>query len=204
MPAYSMPLSVHSKGTNYPTNSQYSVFPPECEDIASSTSSIPTSNNCKYSTTSSSYLNIYGDYESTGSAGDMNFQENMQDRLANSVDHSPLDRSLAIQAQTKLDAKHHELLELQRKAQARLAKTLERFQQGTRDTYEVRNDLEWTKEKVRSLKSKASRKHAKDYSKACARYPPPRTRGILCKCFFGSDDHISCVRQKGLAFGKVI
>jgi hypothetical protein len=49
----------------------------------------------------------------------------------------------------KLDAKYRKLLELQRKAQARLAKTLERFHQGTRDAYEVQNDLEWAQEKVK-------------------------------------------------------
>ena len=48
----------------------------------------------------------------------------------------------------KLNAKHRELLELQKKAQARLAKTRERFQEGLRDAREVREDLEWTQKKV--------------------------------------------------------
>ena len=47
-----------------------------------------------------------------------------------------------------LNAKHRELLELQAKAQARLAKTRARFAQGLEDAREVRNDLEWTQKKV--------------------------------------------------------
>jgi ElaB/YqjD/DUF883 family membrane-anchored ribosome-binding protein len=80
-----------------------------------------------------------------------------------------------MQAQTsgKMNAKHRELMELQKKAQARLAKTRERFQEGMRDAHEVRSDLEWTQKKVGSLKTKASRKHGKEYSKARARYPSP-------------------------------
>lgn len=48
-----------------------------------------------------------------------------------------------------LNAKHRELLELQKKAQARLAKTRERFQDGLRDAREVREDLEWTEKKIK-------------------------------------------------------
>lgn len=48
----------------------------------------------------------------------------------------------------KLNAKHRELLELQQQAQARLARTRERFQDGMRDAREVRGDLEWTQKKV--------------------------------------------------------
>lgn len=48
----------------------------------------------------------------------------------------------------KLNAKHRELLELQKKAQARLAKTRERFNEGYRDAQDVRADLEWTQKKV--------------------------------------------------------
>ncbi|KAK0673489.1 hypothetical protein QBC41DRAFT_126189 [Cercophora samala] len=47
-----------------------------------------------------------------------------------------------------LNAKHRELLELQAKAQARLAKTRARFAQGMEDAREVREDLEWTQRKV--------------------------------------------------------
>lgn len=47
-----------------------------------------------------------------------------------------------------LNAKHRELLELQAKAQERLARTRARFAQGLEDAREVRNDLEWTQKKV--------------------------------------------------------
>jgi hypothetical protein len=43
-----------------------------------------------------------------------------------------------------LNAKHHELLDLQKKAQARLAKTRARYAEGMAAAYEVRDDLEWT------------------------------------------------------------
>jgi len=47
-----------------------------------------------------------------------------------------------------LNAKQRELLDLQAKAQARLAKSRARFAQGLEDAREVRNDLEWTQKKV--------------------------------------------------------
>lgn len=99
--AYSMPLPV-PKGSHYPTYtySQYSVSPPECDDSVSSASGIPSYSNGGYSATSSSYAGGYGDYESTGSASGVDFQEYMQDRFTNSFDPIPLDRSMAMQAQT--------------------------------------------------------------------------------------------------------
>ncbi|KAK7432334.1 hypothetical protein QQZ08_001286 [Neonectria magnoliae] len=173
--AYSMPMPVPTKGSQYPTYSQYSVSPPECEDTVSSASGIASYSNGGYSATSNGYAAGYADYDSTASTSGVDFQEYMQDRFANSFDPIPLDRSMAMQAQTsgKLNAKHRELLELQKKAQARLAKTRERFQEGMRDAHEVRSDLEWTQKKVGSMKTKASRKHPKEFSKARARYPSP-------------------------------
>ncbi|CAM1509080.1 Fc.00g028190.m01.CDS01 [Cosmosporella sp. VM-42] len=174
--AYSMPLATPSKHhQQYPTYSQYSVSPPEYDDSVSSASGIPSYSNGGYSATSSSYAGGYGDYDSTHSAAGVDFQEYMQDRFATTFDPIPLDRSMAVQAQTsgKLNAKQRELMELQKKAQARLARTRERFQEGMRDAHEVRSDLEWTQKKVNSLKTKASRKHTKEYSKARARYPSP-------------------------------
>ena len=47
-----------------------------------------------------------------------------------------------------LNAKHREVLELQKKAQERLAKSRARFAQGLQDAREVRADLEWTQKKV--------------------------------------------------------
>ena len=55
---------------------------------------------------------------------------------------------LTFRSSGKLNAKHRELLELQAKAQARLAKTRERFTEGYRDAQDVRADLEWTQKKV--------------------------------------------------------
>ncbi|KAJ6441823.1 KxDL domain-containing protein [Purpureocillium lavendulum] len=174
--SYSMPMAVPSKGNQYPTYSQYSISPPECDDSISSASGVPSYSNSGYSATTASYIgSSSGDYDSTGSASGVDFQEYMQERFANSFNPIPLDRSMAVQAQSsgKLNAKHRELVELQKQAQARLARTRERFQEGMRDAREVRGDLEWTQKKVSSLQSKASRKHPKEYSKARARYPSP-------------------------------
>ena len=49
----------------------------------------------------------------------------------------------------QLNAKQQDLLELQKKAQARLAKTRARFAEGMADAREVRADLDWTQQKVR-------------------------------------------------------
>ncbi|KAH6606735.1 hypothetical protein Trco_005888 [Trichoderma cornu-damae] len=170
--AYSMPMAVPSKGNQYPTYSQYSISPPECDDTMSSASGVPSG----YSATSAGYIgSSSGDYESTGSASGVDFQEYMQDRFSNSFDPIPLDRSMAVQAQTsgKLNAKHRELLELQKQAQARLARTRERFSEGMRDAREVRNDLEWTQKKVSALNTKAARKHPMEHAKARQRFPSP-------------------------------
>ncbi|RDA87916.1 hypothetical protein CP532_1719 [Ophiocordyceps camponoti-leonardi (nom. inval.)] len=174
--SYSMPMAVPSKGNQYPTYSQYSMSPPECDDSYSSASGVGSYGNSGLSATSSGYMGCsVGDYDSTGSASGVDFQEYMQERFANSFNPIPLDRSMAVQAQTsgKLNAKHRELLELQKQAQARLAKTRERFNEGVRDAREVRGDLEWTQKKVSSLQTKAARKHPKEYAKARARYPSP-------------------------------
>lgn len=48
----------------------------------------------------------------------------------------------------KLNAKQREILELQAKAQARLAKSRARFAEGMQDAKEVKRDLEWTQKRV--------------------------------------------------------
>lgn len=48
----------------------------------------------------------------------------------------------------KLNAKQREIMELQAKAQARLAKTKARFAEGMNDAREVKRDLEWTSKRV--------------------------------------------------------
>ncbi|ROT42431.1 hypothetical protein SODALDRAFT_15046 [Sodiomyces alkalinus F11] len=174
---YSLPMPISSKGRERDySSSAYSVSPPEVDESVSSGTGPSYSQPSGYSVANSSYAGSQsGDFESAASASGVDLNEYMQDRFAQSFDPIPLDRNIAIQAQTsgKLNAKHRELLELQQKAQARLAKTRERFNEGYRDAQEVRADLEWTQKKVTSLKNKASRKHSKEYSKARARYPSP-------------------------------
>ncbi|KAI2617299.1 hypothetical protein GGS26DRAFT_596468 [Hypomontagnella submonticulosa] len=164
--------------------SNYSVSPSEEDDQrerdASVTSGVPsygmssTSNGASYATSYAS-----GEYcdgsQSGASASGVDFNEYMQNRFDDSFDPIPLDRSLARQAQTsgKLNNKHRELLEMQAAAQARLAKSRARFQQGLNDAREVHADLEWTSKKVSALKKKAEKKHAKEYQKARERYPSP-------------------------------
>ncbi|KIE02623.1 putative domain KxDL, partial [Metarhizium majus ARSEF 297] len=171
--SYAMPMAVPGKGNQYPTYTHYSMSPPECDDDMSSASGVPSYGNSGY-TGSTSYMGS-NDYDSANSASGIDFQEYMQERFANSFNPIPLDRSMAVQAQTsgKLNAKHRELMDLQKQAQARLAKTRERFQDGMRDAREVRGDLEWTQKKVSSLQAKASRKHPKEYRKARERHPSP-------------------------------
>ncbi|KAK5660726.1 hypothetical protein OQA88_12091 [Cercophora sp. LCS_1] len=167
-------------GSQYPYytsgESTYSVSPPEDLEASVSSESGVTSYGNSYSVTTSSYAgSSQGEYDSAGSASGIELNEYMQDRFADTFNPLPLDNCTVKQAQTSghLNAKHRELLELQAKAQARLAKSRARFAQGLEDAREVRNDLEWTQKKVTALKSKASKKHSKEYEKARARYPSP-------------------------------
>ncbi|KAI0837253.1 hypothetical protein F5Y06DRAFT_297582 [Hypoxylon sp. FL0890] len=161
--------------------STYSASPSEDEQRerdASVTSGIPSYGS---STNAASYATSYasGDYcdgsQSGASVSGVDFNDYMQNRFDESFDPIPLDRSLARQAQTsgKLNNKHRELLEMQAAAQARLARSRARFQQGLNDAREVHADLEWTSKKVSAMKKKAEKKHAKEYEKARERYPSP-------------------------------
>ncbi|KAL7624592.1 hypothetical protein AAE478_006159 [Parahypoxylon ruwenzoriense] len=163
------------------SGSNYSVSPPEDdqrERDASVTSGVPSYGN---SSNAASYATSYasGDYcdgtQSGASASGIDFNDYMQNRFDETFDPIPLDRSLARQAQTsgKLNNKHRELLEMQAAAQARLARSRARFQQGLNDAREVHADLEWTSKKVSALKKKAEKKHAKEYERARERYPSP-------------------------------
>ncbi|KAJ8121499.1 hypothetical protein ONZ43_g2060 [Nemania bipapillata] len=163
----------------------YSVSPPETTNpsVVSSggaTYSYGGSSSAAAASARSSAAGGAADYyyhgkDSTASASGVDFNEYMQDRFSNAFDPLPLDRSLATQAQTSgtLNAKHRELLDLQAKAQARLAKSRARFADGVRDAQEVRTNLEWTSKKVSSMKKKAEKKHSKEYQKARERYPSP-------------------------------
>ncbi|KAJ9149783.1 Biogenesis of lysosome-related organelles complex 1 subunit KXD1 [Pleurostoma richardsiae] len=171
-----MPVPTKDQYPNYyQTDSTYSVSPPEGDASVSSGSGVPSYSNSGYSATASYAGSSHGDYDSAGSASGVDFNEYMHDRFAESFNPLPLDKAMAVQAQTsgKLNSKHRELLELQKQAQARLAKTRARFAEGMQDAREVRADLEWTQKKVTSLKNKAAKKHPKEYQKARARYPSP-------------------------------
>lgn len=100
-----MPMAVPSKGSQYPsqypTYSQYSVSPPECDDSISSTSGVPSYGHSGFSATTASYIgSSSGDYDTAGSASGVDFQDYMQERFSNSFNPIPLDRSMAVQAQT--------------------------------------------------------------------------------------------------------
>ncbi|KAI0466307.1 hypothetical protein F4859DRAFT_303353 [Xylaria cf. heliscus] len=161
-----VPIPSHKNADNsytYPygyNNSSYGVSPPETTDpsVVSSggaTYSYGGSSSGVHASSGSSAVGggadcYYYGGDSTASASGVDFNEYMQDRFANAFDPLPLDRSLVTQAQTSgtLNAKHRELLELQAKAQARLAKSRARFADGVRDAQEVRTNLEWTSKKV--------------------------------------------------------
>ncbi|ROV96914.1 hypothetical protein VSDG_04155 [Cytospora chrysosperma] len=174
-----LPMPVPSKG-QYPgyshADSTYSVSPPEADpSVSSGSGGVPSYSNSGYSATASYAGSSQEDYESERSASGVDFNEYMQEQLTQSFDPLGLDKAMATQAQTSghLNAKHRELLELQKKAQARLARSRARFAEGMEDAQEVRQNLEWTQKKVSSLKTKASKKHSKEFSKARARYPSP-------------------------------
>lgn len=98
---YSMPINVPRKGNQYPTYSQYSMSPPECDDSISSVSGVPSYSHNGFSGTSTGYMgNTNDDYDSVGSASGIDFQDYMQDRFSQSFNPIPLDRSMAVQAQT--------------------------------------------------------------------------------------------------------
>ena len=95
---YSLPLRVPAKGHQYTSySSAYSVSPPEDDDEYTSSSGVASYSNAGYSTTG--YAES-GDYESAASASGVDFQEYMQDRFSSSFNPIPLDKSMAVQAQT--------------------------------------------------------------------------------------------------------
>lgn len=173
----SLPIAVPQKQQYYtPQNHGYAVSPPEvAESVTTGSGIAPSYGNSQYSATSSSYAGSASEYDSTSSANGVDMQEYMQDRFTGAFNPIPLDRTLAVQAQTSglLNAKHRELLELQQLAQQRLARSRARLAEGYQDAKEVKRDLEWTQKRVSTLKTKASRKHPKEYKQARARYPSP-------------------------------
>ncbi|CAK7203713.1 hypothetical protein SEUCBS139899_006457 [Sporothrix eucalyptigena] len=156
-------------------HSSYSVSPPESENVSSASGGASYGMQPGYSTTASYAGSMQGDYDSSLSAGNVDFNDYMQDRFNDTFNPIPLDKSVAMQAQAsgRLNDKHRELLELQQKAQARLSKVRGRFNDGMREAREVRADLEWSQKKLTSLNAKAAKKHPKEYKKARERYPSP-------------------------------
>jgi hypothetical protein len=98
-----LPISVPSKSQHaqyYNQNQGYSVSPPEvAESVTTGSSMTPAYGNSAYS--ASSYAgSASGEYDSTSSANGVDMQEYMQDRFNGAFDPLPLDRTLAVQAQT--------------------------------------------------------------------------------------------------------
>lgn len=172
----SLPIAVPHKQPYYTpqTHGGYAISPPEApESVTTGTTSYGHS---AYSATGSYAGSASGgEYDSSASANGVDMQEYMQDRFTGAFNPLPLDRTLAVQAQTSglLNAKQRELFELQQLAQQRLARTRARLAEGYQDAKEVKRDLEWTQKRVSTMKTKASRKHPKEYQQARARYPSP-------------------------------
>ncbi|KAI9648213.1 hypothetical protein NHQ30_002845 [Ciborinia camelliae] len=148
-----IPVPTKSQQVSYytPQNTTYGVSPPEApESVTTGSGMTPAYGNSTYSATSSSYAgSASGEYDST-SANGVDLQEYMQDRFSGTFDPLPLDRTLAVQAQTSglLNAKHREIMDLQALAQQRLARTRARLQEGYQDAKEVKANLEWTQHRM--------------------------------------------------------
>jgi biogenesis of lysosome-related organelles complex 1 subunit KXD1 len=105
--SYSLPIAVPYKvqyASYYPQQNQgYAVSPPEvAESVTTSAGMTPSYGHSAYSATSGSYGGSasHSEYDSTSSANGVDMQEYMQDRFAGAFDPLPLDRTLAMQAQT--------------------------------------------------------------------------------------------------------
>lgn len=94
-----VPTSKAQHETYYPPQKYgYSVSPPE---VAESTSSGPSYAYASATSNSSYAGSTSGDYDSaSSSANGVDMQEYMQDRFQGAFDPLPLDRTLAVQAQT--------------------------------------------------------------------------------------------------------
>jgi hypothetical protein len=98
----SLPIAVPQKQQYYtPQNHGYAVSPPEvAESVTTGSGMAPSYGNSQYSATSSSYAGSASEYDSTSSANGVDMQEYMQDRFTGAFNPIPLDRTLAVQAQT--------------------------------------------------------------------------------------------------------
>jgi len=81
----------------------YAASPPEApESVTTGSGMSATYGNSAYSATSGSYAgSASGEYETTSSAANgVDMQEYMQERFSGAFDPIPLDRTMAVQAQT--------------------------------------------------------------------------------------------------------
>lgn len=79
-------------------HNSYSVSPPESENVSSASGSA-SYGQPGYSTTASYAGSMQGDYDSSLSANNVDFNDYMQDRFNETFDPIPLDKSVAMQAQ---------------------------------------------------------------------------------------------------------
>ncbi|KKK18378.1 hypothetical protein P175DRAFT_0500199 [Aspergillus ochraceoroseus IBT 24754] len=163
-----LPMSVPSKAPGpaslYPI-SRVSGSPPDLSDTSTTVGS-RTSGGFSYSSGS-------GDYESSSASySGVDVVDILNDRMQNAFDPTPLDKALAMQAQTsgQLNAKQRELLELQALAQRRLKGVRANFADGIKVARETKRDLEWTQKRVNALKAKAESIYPDEYRRASKKY----------------------------------
>ncbi|EWC46111.1 hypothetical protein DRE_04685 [Drechslerella stenobrocha 248] len=127
------------------------------------------------SLSSSSYAGSAADEYEDGAMAADDLVSVLTDRLIGAFDPIPLDRSLALQAQTSgmLNAKTRELMELQALAQKRLGETRKNFLDGMRIAKQVKSDLEMLQKKTDTLKAKAEQRYPVEYNMARERFPGP-------------------------------
>ncbi|EPS44468.1 hypothetical protein H072_1576 [Dactylellina haptotyla CBS 200.50] len=161
--AYSTPPSSSSQGGVVPVARHHA-------EAHARTPSYATS-----SISSSSYAGSALDEFEDGSMATDDLVSVLTDRLVAAFDPIPLDRSLALQAQTSglLNAKTRELMELQAMAQKRMSETRANFLDGMRVAKQVKTDLEWLQKKTDALKQKAEQRYPVEYNMARERYPGP-------------------------------
>ncbi|KAJ5594778.1 domain KxDL [Penicillium hispanicum] len=162
----SMPSKAPAPANMYPI-SRVPGSPTDFSD-ASTTAGSRTSGGLTFSSAGAS-----GDYESSAASySGVDVMDVLSDRMQDAFDPTPLDKSLAKQAQTsgQLHAKQQELLELQALAQRRLKGLRSNFNEGMKTARETKRDLEWTQKRVSALKSKAEKAHPEEYRRSAKKY----------------------------------
>ncbi|KAF2718479.1 hypothetical protein K431DRAFT_322422 [Polychaeton citri CBS 116435] len=177
-PTGSLPVNVPGK----PSVQAYGARPNRSASTLSNISASPPERPESVSSSSGAGLYSSGtgscagsDYDSSSGATSVDLLDYMSDRLNQTYDRIPTDRTLAKQAQMsgELNAKNRELLALQQQARARLARTRTNFADGMKAAKDVQRDLEWTQKKVIALNTRAAQKYPDQYRVASARYPAP-------------------------------